>query len=149
MSEADDITVLSREQWQRRKREMEAFKVLGIDPALTMAEYERIMAPLRKRGLESGRGGEDLLTGERIALRQSRDGLTADYAENLRPHQSTVPVPVGVTTWRLGTKSQFVVLSAADIAQIYTPVNSFGSAVDFGDSSGDGAAGAADRSSTG
>jgi hypothetical protein len=68
------------------------------------------------------------LSGERILLQQCSGGLTSDYAQNARyGHQFWPGPPTGVTSWKLGTKSQFVVLRTAEIAVIAVPVSTFGS----------------------
>jgi hypothetical protein len=72
----------------------------------------------------------NLTTGETIELRPCDDsGQFADYPMSSRyGHQEPAPLSqTGVASWRLGSRSTFVVLSAADIAVIYTPVNGFGS----------------------
>jgi hypothetical protein len=79
---------------------------------------------------------DNLVTGERIGLRPAADGLFSDYGMTKRfGHQiqdtdcaSIAPSgQTGIATSRLGTRSNFAVLSSADIAVIATPIATFAS----------------------
>ena len=48
-SEIGDIVVLDAAQ---HRREMEAFRLLGIEPPQDVATYDRILEPLRRHGLD-------------------------------------------------------------------------------------------------
>jgi hypothetical protein len=66
------------------------------------------------------------VTGETISLTPCAAGQTADRAMNQR-YGHPLPGETGVASWRLGTPSTYVTLSAADVAVIYVPMNTFGS----------------------
>jgi hypothetical protein len=57
--------------------------------------------------------------------RHELDRLIGDRIVHIVPSDGHL---TGIASWRLGTPSTYVVLSAADIATLYASVNSFGSA---------------------
>jgi hypothetical protein len=79
---------------------------------------------------------DNFVTGERIELRPASDGLFGDLGQSGRfGHQlrdtdgaSIGDGGTGFVTWRLGTRSNFAVLSSADIAVLATPIAAFASA---------------------
>jgi hypothetical protein len=68
------------------------------------------------------------LTFEQIKLRPAAGGQTADLGMGLRyGHQIEGLTPTGYASWTLGSKSTYIVLSAAAIATLAATVSSFGS----------------------
>jgi hypothetical protein len=74
------------------------------------------------------------VSGEAVYLEPCSDGQFSDYPMRGRyGHQlkdtdaASIGAATGIASWRLGSRSNFIVLSAADAASLYTTVNAFAS----------------------